>query len=184
MPRGTPQSSDVVSFPVPIRDIRDIRLRQGYGGQVRGRNFPVPGFTLVELLAVLTILTLLVAMAVGVGTYVMDKAKKTNTENVQKMVLSAIDAYQSVAGAYPASSADTASLVTALKGQRLSKEKFDRIPAEYLDSTGAKILDGYGKEMRYESNGGFGNAPVLISGGKDGIIDAPSDTDNIRSDGR
>ncbi len=132
----------------------------------------------------LTILTILVAMAVGVGNYVMDKSKKITTQEVQALVMRAVDAYQTTVGGYPADSTDTSGLVTALKSQRLSKEIFDRIPADNLDSTGAKIIDGYGKEMKYISNGGAGNAPVLISGGKDGLIDAPNDADNIRSDGR
>ncbi|MEN6665087.1 MAG: type II secretion system protein [Phycisphaerae bacterium] len=143
---------------------------------------PRSGFTLVELLAVLTILTILVAMAVGVGNYIMDKSKKITTQEVQALVLRSIDAYQTVAGAYPADSTDTASLVSALKGQRLSKEIFDRIPADSLDSTAAKIIDGYGNAMKYVSNGGAGNAPVLISAGKDGNFDTLDD--NIRSDGR
>ncbi len=51
----------------------------------------------------------------------------------------------------------------------------------FIAGSPSRILDGWGKDMRYQKDGGFGGTPVLISDGPDQSY--PSD-DDIRSDGR
>lgn len=138
------------------------------------------GFTMVEMLAVLLILTILVALAVGVGQHVIEEAKRKQTIATQEVVMQAIQAYYDNKNEYPDAdpesdgSDDCSQLMKdhlvpdkdageLLKG--LDSEAYAGIG---IDGTGAALLDAYAKEMRYRISGGLGGGPVLISAGKDG----------------
>ena len=47
-------------------------------------------FTLIEMLAVIVILGILIALAIGVTDFVMTKAKRTDTLSTMKMVMTAV----------------------------------------------------------------------------------------------
>ena len=137
-------------------------------------------FTLIEMLAVLMILSILVALAVGVGNYVMDKAKRQKTLDTQRVVMRAIDEYFTVVGGFPGDSADCSGLLTALQENPKTAQIIHRLPSSAISD--GKIIDGYGNAMQYLANDGLGNRPLLESAGKDG--DMGMTEDNVRSDGR
>ena len=160
------------------------------------------GFTMVEMLAVLIILTILVAMAVNVGQHVIHKSKREKTAMAQKVVLEAIQSYHDTMASYPASSNDCRSLMAALSSDKNANDYLHGLPKDVYAGLNSNLLDLYGRAMWYRKSGGMGGVPVLISAGKDGMFgrdDERSDNstdeeweelkerwqqDNIRSDGR
>jgi len=156
------------------------------------------GFTLIELLVVIFILGILVTLVVGVAQYVYTKAARKQTQATQAIVMSAIEAYHDICeGAdegetYP--SGDIAEMLECLKGEKAlandaQKARIKRDCAEillklpvdaYSAENPSEIRDGFGKNMRYEQEGGLAGRPVLISAGPDGNFD--TEDDNIRSD--
>jgi prepilin-type N-terminal cleavage/methylation domain-containing protein len=144
------------------------------------------GFTLVELMAVMFILAVIVSLVVGVGMYIVNKAREKETQGNQAIIMDALADYQGRHGVYP----DTLSALT-------TDVKCQEILRNLTASAGASFSDGFGKAMLYAKEGGLGGKPVLISGGPDletGLtesggkltVTAGSETkvkDNIRSDG-
>lgn len=159
-------------------------------------------FTMVEMLAVLMILTILVALAVGVGVIVMAETKRKQTIATQQVVMEALQAYHDNNNKYPDEdtdgSDDCSEVMTKLLGDVDGKVFVKGLSSEaYVSGINTPLLDAYGAAMRYRRNGGLGGGPVLISAGKDsefgfgddGLPDTPDDEpdlklDNIRSDGR
>jgi prepilin-type N-terminal cleavage/methylation domain-containing protein len=143
------------------------------------------GFTLVELLVVMFIMAVIVALIVGVGRYVTDSAAKKETQATQAIVMRAIQAYQETNpdGEYPQVNDpnETKDLVEKLH----NNEKASAILDEVTTLEKGKIVDGFGEEMKYDADGGFGGTPVLISAGPDRHFGREGDEyghDDIRSD--
>lgn len=160
-------------------------------------------FTMVEMLAVLMILTILVALAVGVGVTVMAETKRKQTIATQQVVMEALHAYHSNNNSYPpkyVTNDDCSELMTALLTDADAEVLLKGLGSEaYVSGSGSEtpLLDAYKKAMKYRKSGGLGGGPVLISAGKDdefgfGIDGEPGGVDdvldqkldNIRSDGR
>lgn len=171
------------------------------------------GFTLIELLVVMFVLGILVALIVGVGGWIRQSGKEKQTINHQKIVMAAIQAFYDVTGEYPPDREDPndadwkpaksgEALLSYLRSEQddptdppdLQRERarirarttkiLSGLPQGAL-STDGEILDGFGKAMAYDADGGLGGFPVLISGGPDkdfGDDDPEKRTDNIRSD--
>ena len=161
---------------------RRLLWRGGVALFSRGCN---GAFTMVEMLAVLLILTILVALAAGVGQYVIEEAKRKETIATQEVVMQAIQAYYDNHNGYPPS--DSNDCLQLMKN--LVADPDARVLVKGLDSkaffgsgsSGMALLDAYAKGMKYQIGGGLGGGPVLISAGKDGVWRT---TDDIRSDGR
>lgn len=155
-------------------------------------------FTMVEMLAVLMILTILVALAVGVGVAVMAETKRKQTIATQQVVMEALQAYHDSKNNYPNEdgSDDCSGVMMELLTDTDADVLLKGLSSEaYAGGTDAPLLDAYGGAMRYRRSGGLGGGPVLISGGKDGDFgfgagedpgggDVDKKADNIRSDGR
>jgi len=142
-----------------------------------------PGFTLTEMMVVLFIMAIVLALAVGVSRYVMEKTGRDQTAATQKVLVQAIHKYHDENGEWPDGNGGDNSgqtLLTALKGCQPCKDVLNSLPDEALSAGDDAVKDGFDKEMRYDSDGGRGGRPVLISAGPDGDFD--DDEDNIRSD--
>lgn len=154
------------------------------------------GFTLVELMLVIFVLAVLVAMVVGVGSYVMQQGKKNETLGKMDRLLAGIRAYANVTGEVPPEdpngSGDIQYLMDGLAGKRVSGDLKEELRREVMDYTGEHDdtlkYDAFGTRMLYFSARGLGGKPVLLSAGADtlfgdeGIRDRMAD--NIRSDTR
>ncbi len=155
------------------------------------------GFTMIEMLAVLMILTILVALAVGVGEHVIDDAKRQETMTTQRVVMEAIKAYYDNVKDYPAEeddeTDDCSHLMEQLDADKDGGILVKSLPTKAYSGGDSSLLDGYLLEMRYRKDKGFGGGPVLISAGKDGDFgfdalgdpssgDEDKKADNIRSD--
>lgn len=158
-------------------------------------------FTMVEMLAVLMILTILVALAVGVGVIVMAETKRKQTIATQQIVIEALQAYHDNNNNYPPehiTNDDCSEVMTALLADADANVLLKGLSSEaYAGVSPAPLMDAYTKGMRYRGSGGLGGGPVLISSGKDeefgfgandepggGDDDPDQKLDNIRSDGR
>jgi prepilin-type N-terminal cleavage/methylation domain-containing protein len=149
------------------------------------------GFTLVELLLVMFILSVLVGLVVGVSWYVIEEGRKKETLGSQKRLMAAIDAYRKATGHVPGtaegvsyepdSSTDwkrdpdkhIARLLTCLttgKGDgTVAVDVYSplyKATHPFLD--GVSTTDAYGKSMLYLKDGGVGGKPVIVSAGPDG----------------
>ncbi|MFP4106419.1 MAG: type II secretion system protein [Phycisphaerae bacterium] len=149
-------------------------------------------FTIIELLAVLVIIGILVALAVAVSTYLMDRAQEDATRGTMELTLQALDAFYEKTGEYPPGDGGTDSgevLLEWLTGrtddypERSAPVKaamgfLSRLPEDAIglaeDNSGQRIVDGWGNPIRYEKSG-VGNTPRLISAGPDGDFDTVED---------
>ena len=146
---------------------------------------PGGGFTMIEMMAVLTILAILIALVVGVGEHIMDESRRKLTIATQEVVMQSVQAYYKSMGFYPSEESDhtTDELMTDLQDDRDAKVLLQGLDDDaYNGTAGDPLNDAYDREMRYYEEGGLGGVPVLISSGKDG--DFGETDDNIRSDGR
>lgn len=129
-------------------------------------------FTLVELLAVMLILSILVGLVVGVTGHVTARVNYERTIVTMQIVGEAIQAYREDQGSDPSSLSD-------LTRNAAAKKVLANLDSETWPG-GSTIKDAYGNGLKYEKKGGLGECPVLISGGPDGNIN--TEDDNIRSD--
>jgi len=163
-------------------------------------------FTLVELMVVMLILGIIVALVVGISDYVMREAVLKQTQESQRILMNAIQAYydNSRPKAYPPDTGTDLQTMPQMEasGEQLvqylteggdpnnptpdhpacqaAKEKLRDLSQEAYDPP--HFRDAYGNAMGYDADGGIGGGPVIISAGPDG--DPSTETDNIRSDGR
>ena len=171
------------------------------------RPLAAPGFTLVELLLVMFVMGVLVALVVGVGSYVIESGRKTETIQKQQLLISAIRAYYKITQTYPIDrdpnypndpNRSIDGLIWCLAGnmvQAATAEERDRIKREISQATapflsainGDPKLDAFDKPMRFYRYPGLGGKPLILSGGPDedfGDRNADKRQDNIRSDTR
>ncbi len=105
------------------------------------------GFNLIEIMVVLTIISMLMG-AVGFGAFAMlDKARRKETRNIMRSIENALVQWQT--------------------------ESTDSCPASLNDLVARKILnkdpkDGWGRPFQFKCPGEHGNEIDLISLGKDG----------------
>jgi prepilin-type N-terminal cleavage/methylation domain-containing protein len=165
------------------------------------------GFTLVELLLVMFVMSVLVALVVGVGSYVIEQERKEETIAWQNRYLAALEAYRNVTTFYPPTDANLAPTVTPAKdakydfsmllllsylqgsraGDNLMKTKINAATKSYMGEGNPQTTDAYGNSMRYYADKGVGGKPLILSAGPDGDFGATitsKRTDNIRSDTR
>jgi prepilin-type N-terminal cleavage/methylation domain-containing protein len=162
------------------------------------------GFTLVELLLVMFILSVLLALVVGVSWYVIEEGRKKETIVRQKNLLAAIDAFRKVTGRVPGENAgdqvtfDPDSSVTYKYNagemmQKLSNLLTSGSPTNqnpdvttplykatspFLGQAGGTMTtDAYGNSMLYIRDGGVGGKPVIVSAGPDGKFGFGGKTD-------
>ncbi len=137
------------------------------------------GFTLVELLLVMFILSVLVGLIVGVSWYVIEQGRKQETLSNQKRLMAAIDAYRKVTGSVPnvvykpdlTSASDPNQVMTsllALLSTGSPNGPIYRATRPFTD--GVPTIDAYGKSMLYLYDWGVGGKPVIVSAGPDGIF--------------
>lgn len=134
-------------------------------------------FTLLELLAVMLILSILVGLVVGVTRYGTAQVYRTRTLVIMDIVGQAIHAYYDDTDAYPGRLSQLPDNPKAMKVLlNLHSETFMK------DKEGHWVIyDAYGELLTYNKKGGLGDCPVVVSCGPDGHINTE---DDIRSDKR
>ena len=173
-----------------------------------GRRGPREGFTLVELLLVMFVMSVLVALVVGVGRYVIRQGREQETLGNQDRLIAAVDAFRKVLGKYPMHdpngtgridylmeqlNGDANTLQLAFRDMSFSedlREEIREATESYLGLGGEGSVfesDAWGHEMLYYRDRGAGGKPLIISAGPDGDFGEEVEekrADNIRSDSR
>jgi len=161
-------------------------------------------FTLVELLAVISIIGILVAIVIGVSGSVMQTKARERTQMWMKIIIGACDTYFDVTRKYPTLfpentaadyQANNNELYKLLAGadpwgpddvgersKAKARKELGALPPEAIREIGGKryFMDGFGNRLWYRSSGGLGGGPYLESAGPDNNFENPED--NIRSD--
>ncbi|MCK4627244.1 MAG: prepilin-type N-terminal cleavage/methylation domain-containing protein [Phycisphaerae bacterium] len=167
------------------------------------------GFTLVEMLVVITIITVLVLVVVGVSRIVIGRAGEEQTRLNMEVIRQAIQSYYDAKKIYPPDETDFSDQPTSgemgssnnpeglrnwqayKRGKKLYGELSSvpqaRAQIANLGEDAIKningnnvFVDGFDKYMEYRSDEGVGDTPVIISAGGDG--DFNTEKDNLRSD--
>jgi len=154
------------------------------------------GFTLVEMLAVFTILIILLGLGIVAIQRIMVQTSISHTKEVLSVVVSAIDAYEEDTGSYPSpngSWAYTSALLSALRGNNEARSILIQIDEGQFQSSsnGTIIADGFDRATIYKATGRVGGGPCVVSAGNDGKFGqgygmndggVQYAADNIRSD--
>ncbi|MBP5181517.1 MAG: prepilin-type N-terminal cleavage/methylation domain-containing protein [Lentisphaeria bacterium] len=139
-------------------------------------------FTLVEILAVISIIAVLAGMTVGVSALVMRKSADTKTLAAMKNVEIALERFRAANGYYPPSRGGAISIFRFEKApsagsheaalSKLFDEKFRSASTKSITISGTEwlyIVDGYGNPLIYRCPGHFSRGKYdLGSMGKDG----------------
>ncbi|MDP6045375.1 MAG: type II secretion system protein GspG [Phycisphaerae bacterium] len=134
------------------------------------------GFTLVELLAVMLILTVLMTLVAGAAWLLFNDVYVDETKNTMNIAMTAITEYYQVNKAYPNSGDGWVTQLLTVPKSRALLAKFDKNIWSPTDNTHLK--DAWGNPIKYLQSGGLAGAPGLISGGPDG--DTDTEEDNVR----
>lgn len=162
--------------------------------KMKSSNLQPKGFTLVEMLVVITIIVILAGLSMG-GFSIVTQKKANSQAKIQIALLSkALEEYKLDNGEYPAGSAGSNDLYKALYYNGASVTPPEKIYVSQLDpdnnkqgwtegtEANAKIVDPWGKEYIYR-RGDHDNAKNpdfdLLSKGKDGIEGNADDIDNF-----
>ena len=132
---------------------------------------------MIELMIVLMILSLLVAMVVGIGNYVAEEQYRKQTRGYQVIILGAIQRYTQITGGAPSAgesgedaSPPIQSLARDLASQPEVVDLLTKLPKSVYSKTvgGGTFSDAYGQEMDWDPRGSMGEGPLLVSAGADG----------------
>ena len=135
--------------------------------RLAGFRFCRCGFTLVELLAVITIITMLAALVVGGASFALRKASVARCYANMEIIKNALSDYQIDKGIYPPASTQEADGVDSMLYEALVKEPesagrkpyligadfVQNWPSRSQNSDPMKLVDPWGNYYRYRSPG-------------------------------
>jgi prepilin-type N-terminal cleavage/methylation domain-containing protein len=135
------------------------------------------GFTLVEMIVVMLIISVLTALAVNVSDDVRRQSRAADTRRIQAVALAALEVYQKNQGALPPGDfgpESGADLLAAMQRCEASQKALQMLPAHAMNrrdpQTGRRLLlDGFARPMRYQHLPGKmpPRVPLLLSQGDD-----------------
>ena len=165
---------------------------------MRTRSRKPGGFTLIEILVVILIISILVALVASFTGVMISYSKAKGTQADLQVLLAAIRAFRDANDNYP-NATDIAMLRTQLEATPQARERLANLSEQaYPPDPGKDFLDQFGRALRYDMDGGKGGEPVLISAGPNGMfgtidekpssgdwvkLQAEWESDNVRSDG-
>lgn len=150
------------------------------------------GFTLVEMLVVITIIVILAGLSLGGFGFVKQKQANSQADVQIRLLSKALEEYKLDNGSYPASTGGSNALFTVLYFNGANVTPPEKIYLSELDpvnnkqgwtegtGAGTKIVDPWGIEYIYRTGATAKNPDFdLISKGKDGTEGTPDDVDNL-----
>jgi len=147
---------------------------------------PRRGFTMVELMAAIVIVSILAALTISVSVYLRQDSARKVTVATLDILSTAIEAYREEKGSVPAENSPTnptgnelaqatarsKNLYTQLFQVKSSADRLANLPkeanGENRKNPASMFYDGFGNPIDYQSFGGLGGAPLLRSAGPDG----------------
>ena len=124
------------------------------------------GFTLVELLAVIAIITLVAGLIIGITGRAAGEADEARARTKIENITRALEEYRLENGAYLDSGVNT----------NMDHSVFE-VLTNYVEGVDTDFLDPWGKPYSYRLLSKF--RYELVSGGKDGKFGAEYDYDNV-----
>jgi general secretion pathway protein G len=152
---------------------------------MRTRRFPSrSGFTLLELLAVMTIIGVLAGLIIGASKYAYQKSRRSSAAARIAALETALEDFKADNGYYPTQAAvpsgSTTILYQALNGVTTGKKYFTTFTAREITAT--EVIDPFGHEYQYVCPGTHNAATFdLSSNGADGQPNTPDDISNWQS---
>lgn len=125
---------------------------------VSGRKTVVGGFTLVELLTVIAIITILAGLVIGVTGYVMSKATRSRAIADMETIKNALEEYRVTYGQYPTNTVaiNSSNWVSALWYKPFhetpSRQPFLVMKGWTDTSVTYRALDPWGNDYRYSNS--------------------------------
>lgn len=150
-PAGQPSGERCVKHRGPQTDAVAARAANPAG--------PGRGFTLIEMLVVLMIISIVLALGAGVATSIISSTDKKDTIVRMHIVWEAISIYFEKTGDLPAN-------VAVLSNVEECRKVLRRLPTASM--SGANIKDCYDQILVYKPTGGKGGGAQLYSKGPDG----------------
>ncbi len=158
-----------------INQPRQFELSSSRTGGSRKLVSPLceKAFTLVEMLVVMLILSICLALIVGISTNIVRNSKDNETHYIQSVVIKALKTYHEANGVWPPANPDahrsTTTMLKALQDDKNSREQLKLLPEMAIrrnDAGRPVLMDGYGYPMEYLRTGGLGGkSPLLASQG-------------------
>ena len=165
------------------------------------KQYSSAGFTLIEIMVVIVILTILVGIVVGASKYAITKGQRSRAQSEISMMENALESYKSDNGVYPPSTAirssgsgfpagaieisNSGSLYFALAGGTKVYMTFkpNQLKTTTTPPVITYIVDPFGSSYNYYCNGGAANQTNsatfdLWSYGPDGQNDTGDDITN------
>jgi general secretion pathway protein G len=148
-------------------------------------NFrPRSGFTMVELLTVITIIMILAALVLGAAAFVSRKADEGRCQARMQFIKNALEDYKLDYGKYPPQPNTRSGYVpfsvlftVPLASGRPSGEKKPYLTETNFLNSSAQLVDPWGKPFLYEAPGQYNTATYdLWSCGPNGADDSTSTT--------
>ena len=134
-------------------------------------------FTLIELLAVITIIAVLAGIVIGVSNLASTKAARGKCKSQMQQIELALEQYKDEYGYFPQTDGNT----EKLKGGYLKDEKPSNFDG-YDGDDNSKISDPFGKAYRYRCPGDENPKSYdLWSNGPDGRNGSDDDITNWKS---
>jgi len=132
---------------------------------MRGRRKKVRGFTLIELIVVITIIGILAGAVVVYYPRWVEKARVTRAKSDIEAIKNAVNMFQFDTGRYPESLEELVNPPADAQGTR---------PAPYLEKM---PIDPWNHPYIYTIEG---NRPVIVSAGPDGQQGTEDDLSNVQ----
>jgi len=126
------------------------------------------GFTIIELLVVVSIIAIIISLIVSAGTNMQAIGMEEETRGHLEVISRAVEEYREQTGAYPRGSG--ASLMRKLLAEPACEELLRGLPERMLEGR-----DAFDKTISFSATGGKGGTAAVRSGGRDGRMGTADD---------
>ncbi len=130
----------------------------------RGRR----GFTIIELLVVISIIAIIISLIVSAGTNLQAMGMEAETRGDLEVIQLAVNEYREQTGQWPLGSGPT--LINRLMAVPACKEILRSLTKRALEGR-----DAFDNTIYFSSTGGRGGTPVVRSGGRDTKMNTADD---------
>jgi len=127
------------------------------------------GFTIIELLVVVSIIAIIISLIVSAGLNMQAIGMEKDTQGHLEVIATAVEEYREQTGAYPRGSSG-ALLMRKLLAEPACKELLRGLPERMLEGR-----DAFDKNISFTSTGGKGGTAAVRSGGRDGRMGTADD---------
>jgi general secretion pathway protein G len=142
------------------------------------KSYKRSNFTVIELLASIVIIVILIAITIGVYSYIATKTKNDRTKALMKKFELAMQSYKHDTGYYFQQSTPNNLTVNTSDSEFLKHIDYTRMKNSGEINSNNQLIDAWGREIKYQCPGSKNRTMFdLKSYGKDGIDNSGSGDD-------